>query len=153
MKMEIGAMKTKFMSALGAVSLLFAIAMPAQNAVAAEAVPSMCLQAIRIDHTRVVDNQTILFYTRGGGIYLNRLSHAVIGLRKNRPFMYRTTGDQICTHDLITVLEDWGFGFRPGASAALGRFEPIDEARALTLIEGRPADAEADAELEPVETE
>ncbi|MDH3511808.1 MAG: hypothetical protein OER85_13220, partial [Gammaproteobacteria bacterium] len=40
---------------------------------------------------------------------------------------------QLCDLDIITVLNDYGFGFTPGPSCGLGRFYPItkEEAKAL----------------------
>jgi len=85
----------------------------------------------------------------GGNIYVNRLPHAAIGLDHNRPFMYRTSIGRICANDMITVLEDRGFGFTAGGSSALGKFERIDQARADSLRSREPASVE----IEPVELE
>jgi hypothetical protein len=142
-------MKTILATALGVAVTLSALALPVHKAVAATAELATCVDLNRIDHTHVVDDRNILFYLRGGNIYLNRLAHAAIGLERNRPFMYRTSIGRICANDLITVLEDWGFGFTPGASSALGKFELIDEARADSLRSGEPAGVE----IEPVELE
>jgi len=126
-------MKTTLASALGVVSTLAILAVPVHNAAAATEEPTACMDLMRIDHTHVVDDQNILFYMRNGDIYLNTLSHRAPGLDFNQPFMYRTTVSRLCEHDIITVLEQHGFGFMPGASSTLGKFVPIDEARAEAL--------------------
>lgn len=141
-------MKTLLIGTLGLASALSLIAGPAESAVAPRTGTAACLQLVRIDHTRVVDDQNILFYTRSGNIYLNKLDYRVPGLGPNRPFMYRTSIGQICRNDSITVLEDWGFGFVAGATGGLGDFQQIDEAQAKALTGGvQPKDR-----LEPVET-
>ena len=142
-------MKTTLISALAVASVLAMMAGPAQKAAAVDTEPRACLDLMRIDHTSVVDDQNILFYTHGGGIYLNHLSHRAPGLDMNRPFMYRTSLSRLCQHDVITVLEDHFFGFFEGASTTLGKFEPIDEARAQALKSG---EATAVEEEQPVQT-
>jgi hypothetical protein len=69
-----------------------------------------CIRMTSIDHTRVVDESNILFYMKGGEIYLNRLPHRCPGLRSRDPFMYRTSLNQLCNVDIITVLQNIGFG-------------------------------------------
>jgi len=93
-----------------------------------------CISLTRIDHTRVVDERTILFYMLGDDIYLNRLPHRCIGLRKGKTFMYKTSLNQLCNVDIITVLDDIGFGFSRGASCGLGSFQPIGEEAAKMLL-------------------
>lgn len=140
-------MKTLLIGILGVVPALSSIAAPAESAVTPEAKPAACLHLVRIDHTRVVDNQNILFYMRNGDVYLNKLDHRVPGLRPNRPFMYRSSVGAICRNDSITVLEDWGFGFTAGATGGLGDFQRIDQAQANSLT----GSARADDHFEPVE--
>jgi len=93
-----------------------------------------CVSLARIDRTRVVDERTILFYMRGGDIYLNRLPHRCIGLRRGKTFMYKTSLNRLCNVDIITVLDDIGFGFSRGASCGLGSFQPIREDVAKMLL-------------------
>ncbi|MDH3512997.1 MAG: hypothetical protein OER85_19325, partial [Gammaproteobacteria bacterium] len=92
-----------------------------------------CIPLRSISTTKVVDDYNILFYMRGNDIYRNQLPHRCPGLRNERAFMYRTSLSQLCDLDIITVLNDYGFGFTPGPSCGLGRFYPItkEEAKAL----------------------
>lgn len=86
-----------------------------------------CLRVVDIDGIDIVNNQTLVFRMRGGDIYRNDLPHSCPGLRRNDTLMYRTSVGRLCNVDVITVLEDWGFGFSPGASCGLGMFHPITE--------------------------
>lgn len=95
-----------------------------------------CISLNRIDRTAVVDDRSILFYMRGGDVYLNRLPHRCPGLRWEEAFMYRTSIGRLCDLDIITVLNNIGFGYSPGASCGLGMFFPISEATASQLRGG-----------------
>lgn len=93
-----------------------------------------CVSLSRVDRTRVVDEHTILFYMRGGEIYRNVLPHRCPGLDSNSTFMYRVATPQLCNVDVITLLDDFGTRFMPGASCGLGKFQPISEAAAEEII-------------------
>jgi len=101
--------------------------------------PQHCLSLIRIKDSTILDNQRIIFETVGNKYYLNQLSHPCPGLSEQKAFMYRTSLDQLCDLDIITVLDDYGFGFQPGSSCGLGVFEPISKQQ----IEGLKASLEA----------
>lgn len=98
--------------------------------------PRNCLNLMTIDRTEVVDDDTMLFYTRNGAVYRNELKQACPTLGFEQRFMYRTTLTQLCDIDVITVLQDVGFGFLPTASCGLGKFQPIDEQAAEELLAG-----------------
>jgi hypothetical protein len=92
-----------------------------------------CINLREIDHTSVVNDQTILFYARDRDIYRNDLPNRCPELRTEQRFMYRVALSQLCSSDTITVLNDIGFGFTPGFTCGLGKFAPItaDEASEL----------------------
>ena len=92
-----------------------------------------CVSLTRIDSTHVVDDRSILFYMQGGDVYLNRLPHRCPGLRAGRAFMYRTSLNKLCDLDILTTLNNLGFGFTPGASCGLGLFYPISQETARQL--------------------
>lgn len=94
-----------------------------------------CVSLSRIDRTEIVDDHTILFYMRGNDIYRNVLPHRCPGLDREEQFMYRVTTSQLCNIDVITVLEDFGSRFMPGASCGLGKFQPISQEMAAQIIE------------------
>jgi hypothetical protein len=95
--------------------------------------PRSCIPLNVIDRTSVIDDNTILFYGRGGDVYRNDLPRSCPELRNEQRFMYRTSLAQLCSNDTITVLQDVGFGFMPGPTCGLGKFAPItkDEANDL----------------------
>lgn len=97
--------------------------------------PVHCVNLRQIDRTKVVDDKNILFYMKDDRIYRNRLPHRCAGLGFEESFMYRSTLNQLCDVDIITVLDDIGFGFRSGISCGLGMFYPIDEDMADDLLE------------------
>lgn len=95
-----------------------------------------CIRLSSIDRTEVVGDYGILFYMHGGDIYLNKLPHRCPGLGFEKTFMYRTSVGQLCDLDIISVLDDMGFGFRPGISCGLGMFHPVSEDEAKALASG-----------------
>lgn len=86
-----------------------------------------CLSLIRIRDSDVLDNQHIVFHTIGGKSFVNKLPRRCPGLSRNTPYMYRTSLNQLCDLDIITVLGVFGFGLTPQASCGLGLFHPIDQ--------------------------
>lgn len=108
--------------------------------------PTRCISTTRLDRTEVVDDETVLFFMRGGDVYLNRLSRSCPGLEREKRFTYRVYSNQLCRIDTITVLESRAFGLTDGFSCALGNFYPIsaDEAARLTG-EFWPPDVEVEA--------
>jgi hypothetical protein len=101
--------------------------------------PEQCVSLARIDRTEVIDDQNILFHMRGGKIYRNHLSHRCPGLGFHESFMYRTSLSQLCNVDIITVLNDIGFGFSPGPSCGLGLFYPVTKEDVRELKEREKA--------------
>ena len=94
-----------------------------------------CINLTHIKEVDVLDNRRILFHMTGGKKYLNILPHRCGGLRKNQPFMYRTSLSQLCDLDVITVLDTGGFGLRPLGSCGLGRFLPVEDPAAIPLLD------------------
>lgn len=84
-----------------------------------------CIRINDIDDIDIVDADTLIFRMRGNTVYRNDLPYRCPGLRKNDTLMYRSSVGRLCSVDMVTVLEDWGFGFAPGASCGLGMFQPI----------------------------
>ena len=77
--------------------------------------------------TVVLDANNVLFYTGRNEVYLNDLPHRCLGLSRNKPIMYRTSLHQLCSVDIITVLESMGSSYMPGPSCGLGMFYPISK--------------------------
>lgn len=94
-----------------------------------------CIRIQGIDDIDIVDSDTMVFRMRGGEVYRNELPRECPGLRQDDTLMYRSSVGQLCSVDIVTVLEDWGFGFSPGASCGLGMFHPISEQIADELVQ------------------
>jgi hypothetical protein len=98
--------------------------------------PVKCLATARIRDTDILDDRTIIFYLRGNRqVYRTYLPRACPGLERNERFAYQTRNSQLCSIDLITVLEQYGAGLQSGATCRLSDFIPItrEEAEDLKL--------------------
>jgi len=95
-----------------------------------------CIRLTNIDRTEVVGDYGILFYMLDDDIYLNKLPHRCPGLGMDKAFMYRSSVGQLCDLDIISLLDDMGFGLRPGVSCGLGMFHPVSEDEAKALASG-----------------
>jgi hypothetical protein len=82
----------------------------------------------------------VVFYTNGGHYYRNRLPHTCSGLKVADSFAYRTSQTQLCSVDIITVLNRMGSDFSRGPSCGLGEFEEISK-KQLDELTGKPAKA------------
>ncbi len=106
-----------------------------------------CISLNRINNTHVLDDSNILFYALGKKVYRNQLPRKCPGLARADSFMYKTSMSQLCKLDMITVLNNMGFGFMQGATCGLGKFYPIDAERAKEL-RGQKAPASERLEAE-----
>lgn len=112
--------------------------------------PLRCVSLSRIDRTDVIDNETIVFYLRGGDIYVNELNRTCPRLEQERRFSYRTSTSQLCSLDLISVIENSAFGIRSGTTCQLGMFVPTTE-ELLEILKGNEEAAEI--EVKDIEIE
>lgn len=133
-------MQTRFLklasaAAIAAGTLGMAVSQPAAAEEHANG-PQHCISLTSIDRTEVVSDYGILFYMRNGDSYLNKLPHRCPGLAIEDAFMYRTSIGQLCDLDIISVLDDMGFGFTPGISCGLGMFHPVTDEEAEALESG-----------------
>lgn len=92
-----------------------------------------CVRIGSIDQIEIVDESTLIFHMRGDEVYRNDLPYQC-PLRRDDTLMYRSSVGQLCNVDIITILNDWGFGFSPGASCGLGMFHPITAEIADELV-------------------
>jgi hypothetical protein len=108
------------------VAMMLAAVPAAQAATAAvEKVPGTvsCVMLSAVDSSQVIDDKTIIFKMRGKKYYKNTLPYSCPRLGSEKAFSYKTSINQLCSVDIITVLETGG-GLRDGASCGLGKFEP-----------------------------
>lgn len=106
-----------------------------------------CVSLVRIDRTRIVNDQTILFYMLGPDVYVNYLPRRCNGLKRTDAFSYATSLSQLCHLDVIRGLRNFGGQLSPTVACGLGKFVPINEEQIELLL------AEPELEPEPVEPE
>jgi hypothetical protein len=135
MKGSLRAVRRPIMLTLVVASALVSAPVPAQRGDADE--ERDCINLREIDRTRVANEDTILFYMRGGDVYRNDLPNRCPNLDFDERFMYRVNLNRLCDTDVITVIDDVGFGFMPGASCSLGKFRPVTDEEAEDLTEPR----------------
>jgi hypothetical protein len=92
-----------------------------------------CVNLNRIERIEILDDEKLLFHMKGHELYLNTLPHRCASLDPHDTLMYRASTSQLCSVDVITVLESIGFGFSPGISCGLGKFYPVTEEQAEEL--------------------
>jgi len=84
-----------------------------------------CINRNQIRQTLVRSDQVIDFEMRGGKVYRNILPNSCPGLGMERAFTYDTTIDQLCSPEIIYVLQNFGGTPQRGAGCGLGRFVPV----------------------------
>jgi hypothetical protein len=89
--------------------------------------PVDCLRLRDIRQSKVRDDSTIDFYTIGGKVYRNTLDGSCPMLGSEKRFAHKTSGAELCSIDLITVLQEPNLS--RGASCGLGKFQPMTLAR------------------------
>jgi len=113
--------------ALGAIIVAAALAAPTIADEPYPDQPERCIELSKIRDMKVLSNRTIAFRTGVRRYEVNSLPYPCPGLREDTPILYRTSLDRLCNVDVITVLEDTGFGYMPAASCGLGKFVPMNE--------------------------
>ncbi|MFM9976973.1 MAG: hypothetical protein ACKVOP_02865 [Sphingomonadaceae bacterium] len=82
-----------------------------------------CVSLSQISSTRVHSDSVIDFRMRGGKVYRNTLPNSCPSLGFEERFSYKTSLNQLCSVDIITVLQSPGL--TRGASCGLGKFQPV----------------------------
>lgn len=85
-----------------------------------------CIPLRQIRETRVHGDQTIDFRMLGGKVYRNKLPYSCPQLGFEERFGYATSLNELCSTDIITVLNSAGGGINRGASCGLGQFQPVE---------------------------
>jgi len=99
-------------------------------------VAQACVYRPNIDHTKILDDRTILFFMRDHVTYQNTLKEQCFALKAANRFAYTEASmHRLCMGNLISVLQD----VTPGAVSAnnlckLGAFVPVDPDVADDLI-------------------
>jgi len=88
-----------------------------------------CVLPSNIRSTNVRDDHTIDFEMNGGKIYRNTLPNSCPSLGFEKRFLYRLSTSQLCSVDLIRVLQSFGGGLQEGAACGLGKFQPMTKVK------------------------
>lgn len=91
--------------------------------------PVDCISLATIRSSHVRDDRTIDFETTGRKVYRNTLPYSCPGLGFEERFAFKTSTSQLCSVDIITVLQSFGGGLSHGASCGLGKFQPMQKAK------------------------
>jgi len=85
--------------------------------------PVGCLRIAEIDESRVRSDHVIDFYMKGGKVYRSVLPNSCSQLGFEERFSYKTSTQELCSSDIITVLTGPGIG--QGPSCGLGDFQEV----------------------------
>jgi hypothetical protein len=89
--------------------------------------PENCVSLSSFNETRIRDDWTIDFI-RGPGnrAWRNTLPNRCNGLKSADAFTYETSLTQLCSTDIIYVLDRIGGDLQRGAGCGLGEFVPVE---------------------------
>ncbi|BEV02147.1 DUF6491 family protein [Novosphingobium olei] len=83
-----------------------------------------CIAIAQISESRVRDDRTIDFRTSGNRWYRNTLPYPCSGLGFERAFSYETSLSQLCSTDIIRVIQTNPPMTR--GACGLGEFQPVE---------------------------
>ncbi len=84
-----------------------------------------CLSLIRIDDSKILDSQHMLFTMTDKSMFLNTLPRNCPGMSPGDAYSFRTSLNRLCNQDIITILHPGGHYMMPGVSCGLGMFERV----------------------------
>jgi hypothetical protein len=87
--------------------------------------PVSCIRINQFNETRVRDNRTVDFMRNSRQGWRNTLPDSCPGLAVENAFTYKNSTGELCSVDVIYVLETAG-GLSRGPACGLGRFVPIE---------------------------
>ena len=87
--------------------------------------PASCIPLAQLTETRVRDDWTIDFVSSGKRAWRNTLTSRCPGLRSANAITYETSLSQLCSTDIVYVLETAG-GLHRGPACGLGKFVPVE---------------------------
>ena len=88
-----------------------------------------CLSINSLGESRVQDDWTIDFHDHGKQWYRVTFPQRCYGLGTYRSFKYETSLSELCSTDIITVMEFGGPGSGPRGSCGMGVFQPVEIAK------------------------
>lgn len=87
--------------------------------------PVNCVRLNQFNETRVRNDHTIDFMRNSRQGWRNTLPNGCPGLAVQNSFTYKTSTSELCSVDIIYVLETAG-GLSRGPACGLGKFVPIE---------------------------
>ena len=91
--------------------------------------PVSCINRSQVRNTVVRSDRVIDFEMQGGKVYRNILTANCPGLGMDRAITYNTSIDQLCSPQIVYVLQNIGGQPRQGAGCSLGKFVPVEYER------------------------
>lgn len=88
-----------------------------------------CIPLAQIRSTRVRDDWTIDFMGAGDRVWRNSLTSRCPGLSINDAITYETSLSQLCSNEIVYVLQTIGGTPQRGAGCHLGPFVPVELVR------------------------
>lgn len=85
-----------------------------------------CVSLSELRESQVRDDWTIDFHAGGRQWYRVTLPQRCNGLSTYRAFKYETSLSELCSTDIITVMEFGGPGGGPRGSCGMGQFQPVE---------------------------
>jgi hypothetical protein len=85
-----------------------------------------CVQITQLGDSRIRDDWTIDFIRSGNRVWRNTLPQRCPGLKSDDAFTYKTSLSQLCSTDIIYVLQRTGGSLQRGAGCGLGKFVPVE---------------------------
>ena len=85
-----------------------------------------CVSLTQLRDSRVRDDFTIDFMRDGRRGWRNVLPNRCSGLKSRDSFTYKTSLSQLCSTDIIYVLENYGGSLERGSGCGLGQFVPVE---------------------------
>lgn len=88
-----------------------------------------CINRSQIRNTVVRSDRVIDFEMQGGKVYRNTLTSNCPGLGMDRAITYNMSIDQLCSPQIVYVLQNIGGRLQQGAGCSLGPFVPVEYVR------------------------
>jgi hypothetical protein len=88
-----------------------------------------CIPVVQIRTSRVRSDRVIVFEMTGSKVYRNTLPADCPGLGFEQSFSYATSLTQLCSTDIIHVLQHTGGSVHEAAGCGLGQFVPVSYVR------------------------
>ena len=81
-----------------------------------------CVPLRNLKHQKIIDDKTIFFESQGGRAYMNKMDRKCPRLAYEQRFAFKTSINQLCSLDIITVIDSFG---RDWAGCGLGKFHEM----------------------------